>query len=57
MKNKLRKCEICDDKISKLRLKAMPSTTMCVKCAEKYGGPPRRAYLEPDPDANYPRGW
>jgi hypothetical protein len=28
-------CEVCDSRIPKTRLKAMPDATMCVKCAEQ----------------------
>jgi len=32
------KCEQCDCRIPRARLDAIPQATMCVKCAEEYGG-------------------
>ncbi len=33
-------CEICDKKIPKERLKALPYTKKCVGCAAKFPDPP-----------------
>jgi RNA polymerase-binding protein DksA len=30
-------CQVCDEPINKERLKAMPHSTMCIKCASKMG--------------------
>ncbi len=35
----------------------MPQATMCVPCAMEEDEQLRQAYLRPDPDAQYPRGW
>jgi len=52
-----RLCDKCKLPIPEVRLEVLPSATMCVKCAEKFGQQPRKAKLEVDPDAPHPRGW
>ena len=57
MKKKTKKCEQCGEPITQARLEALPDVTLCIKCATKDDQPMRQATLEPDPDAQYPRGW
>lgn len=52
-----RLCAKCNLPIPEVRLEVLPDATMCVRCAEKFGPPPRTAKLEVDPDAPHPRGW
>jgi len=40
-----RLCEHCSTKIPQARLKALPETTMCVKCAETHGPKPVRGFM------------
>jgi RNA polymerase-binding transcription factor DksA len=54
---KKRKCAQCGEPIAEARLEALPDAILCIKCASKNDEPIRKATLEPDPDADYPRGW
>lgn len=39
------RCENCDEKIPQARLAAMPGTTFCVKCVDKFGP---QVIIDPD---------
>ena len=43
--SKPRQCEVCGTRIPAKRLAAVPNTTYCVKCAEKYGPKPKVGFM------------
>ena len=42
---KPKKCKYCGEKIPAIRLKIIPNTDMCVKCAEVHGPKPVIGYM------------